>query len=300
MISVIIPIYNSENTIVQCLESIFSKGVDLEIILVNDGSTDGSLLLCQQQKEKYSNIEIITQRNQGVSAARNAGIKKATGEWICFVDSDDCVLPGYFEQFNSLQDMAGIDIVICGYKNKNGVAEEKEYLSGEIVGADELRRNVLGNKEYGGFCWNKFYRKNIIEENHILFDAEIKMCEDVLFTMDYLQYVTKGYLNPQKMYLYNCTEVGTRYSWKKVATAVRAYEKMIDGISVDENSKQIMKYNLAKHCIRTAIKMLKEGEKKEAIKEYIVKIQNGFWDIMLCREIDIKWKVCYIILAIFV
>lgn len=94
-LSIIIPVYNVEGYIKECLESIVHfDDNELEIIIVNDGSTDGSLIICEDYEKKYNNIRVITQKNQGLSGARNTGIKNATGEYILFLDSDDFMEEG--------------------------------------------------------------------------------------------------------------------------------------------------------------------------------------------------------------
>ena len=92
MITIIVPVYNTEQYLRSCLDSLFRQGLnvsDYEIILVNDGLTDKSYEICKEYKERYQNIVLLSQTNQGVSAARNYGLSQAKGEWICFVDSDD-------------------------------------------------------------------------------------------------------------------------------------------------------------------------------------------------------------------
>ena len=98
-ISFIIPIYNSEKYIKRCIDSILKqRGVNIEVILINDGSTDDSEKICYQYCERYKNIRYVKILNSGVSNARNVGIKNAQGDWICFVDADDYLLENSLER----------------------------------------------------------------------------------------------------------------------------------------------------------------------------------------------------------
>ena len=110
-VSIIIPIYNSENYLTDCIESAVSQTYsDIEIILVNDGSTDGSEKICRSYEEKDQRVRLINQSNAGVSAARNAGLDASTGDLIAFIDSDDSVENDYIEYLFDLMDTYGSDM----------------------------------------------------------------------------------------------------------------------------------------------------------------------------------------------
>ena len=121
LISVIVPIYNSEKYLEQCIESIINqKYSNLEIILVNDGSVDGSLKICEKYAKKDNRIKVIDKKNEGVSVARNVGMEVSSGQWISFIDSDDWIDPDMFEKMLAKSKDDDFDVIMCNcYINKN-------------------------------------------------------------------------------------------------------------------------------------------------------------------------------------
>ena len=116
-VSVIVPVYNVEKYVKRAVESIIKQNfTDLEILLVNDGSTDNSLQEINLITEKYKNVKVFTQENQGVSSARNLGIKKAQGDYICFLDADDYLEDGVLNKFYSLCKENDLDVIRGAYK----------------------------------------------------------------------------------------------------------------------------------------------------------------------------------------
>ena len=118
ILSVIVPVFNVEPYLGSCVNSILSQSFeDFELILVNDGSTDGSLLVCKEFELVDSRVKVVDKHNGGVSTARNAGLNKAQGEWICFVDSDDVIDSMYFS--NLISNSNFVDLVLSGIKIKD-------------------------------------------------------------------------------------------------------------------------------------------------------------------------------------
>lgn len=182
VISVIVPTYNSEKTIERCLLSILKQTYEnLEVIVVNDGSSDSTETICEKMASCDSRLKVITIKNSGVSHARNVGIDNATGAFLTFVDSDDYIDS---EMYNTLINMFDdeIDIVHCSYKN---VDELGNVLS--VVGAKEkiikmnhdtgLECMLEGRYFIGGMC-NKLYRSYLFK--NIRLDESIKHNEDIL------------------------------------------------------------------------------------------------------------------------
>ena len=169
-VSVIVPIYNAEKYLAQCIESIIHQTHrDLQILLINDGSTDGSLSIAQEFALRDSRIEIHTQPNQGQGAARNNGMKYATGEWIAFVDADDYIAPNLYSDILSLADRA--EVVLHGYQR---VSSTGEYISQHIP------------QTYFHYTtpWVRIFRREWLLKNALTFPEQ--MCyEDVIFTIDH-------------------------------------------------------------------------------------------------------------------
>ena len=195
LISVIVPVYNGQDYLENCVESIEDQTYDhLEIIIVNDGSTDGTGAVCVKLKEKYDNIYVITMEDEGVSAARNAGIDMAGGGFITFVDADDRLRPKTLEVlYNSILS-AGSDIAGCKFQPFRTQEEWKEQLLSRyrikeptVFGpAEYLKQEVLkGNSR----CWSKLYRRSVIGK--IRFEKGLTIGEDMLFLMELLPFVKR-------------------------------------------------------------------------------------------------------------
>lgn len=184
MISVIVPVYNVEQYLPECIDSITEQTYrNIEIILVNDGSTDSSREIIDQYMQRDNRIKCIDQANSGQAAARNAGLAAATGAYIVFVDSDDYLERCMFEQLMEKMHSSGADIVECGYYEtyeRNGAIQnvpfEKTY--GEKLDPEDiLRANVAG--EISLLIWNKLYKASCVQD--VRFD-ETKKYEDVLWS----------------------------------------------------------------------------------------------------------------------
>lgn len=184
-ISVIIPVYNASRYLPECLESIMAQTFsDIEIICINDGSTDNSLQILQDFRLKDSRIKIIDQKNAGVSAARNAGIKGATGRYIGFVDSDDTVEKNFFETLFVKAQENNADIVFSmGLSPSDTLAPEKIY------GKSAIRSEILPlffKMDIHNAIWNKLYTASIIKDENILFPVGLTHGEDAEFNIQFL------------------------------------------------------------------------------------------------------------------
>ena len=195
LISIIIPVYNAEKFLSHCINSILEQSyINLEIILVNDGSTDNSLSICEYYALKDNRIKVFTQANKGVSSARNLGIEKAQGEWIYFVDSDDLVFDGLFRDFYetiSLNKL--IEVYKFGYIiDDNGRRIIMSNGNSELV--SDLVSMLLNNEKckYFGFLWNMIFKKSILKD--VRFETEISWCEDHIFSY-------RLFLNSKLMYI---------------------------------------------------------------------------------------------------
>lgn len=190
-ISIIVPVYNTERYLSRCIDSILGQSFrDFELLLIDDGSKDGSGAICDEYAVKDARVKVFHQENQGVSVARNVGLENASGEWIYFPDSDDVIMPGALEMMMHMVNER-IDFVMCGYE----VYDEE----GECTYAITTRRQCEMSKEdalmemfastdyrYQGYLWNKLFRASIIRENHLAFVKGIKFNEDRLLDVEYL------------------------------------------------------------------------------------------------------------------
>lgn len=192
-ISIIIPFFNAEKTLKKCVASILNQHEDnLEIILVNDNSTDNSLLIAKQLASKYSSVIVLDAYGRGVSNARNIGLLYSHGDIIGFCDADDTftsnaisIIKNFFIKYPN------IDIVIGGYRtvfNDNGkdiIKETRRLFWPKILGVKQLAKYIiLDNRVMGSVC-NKFYRKELLQD--CLFDYKLSYCEDMHFNIQVLE-----------------------------------------------------------------------------------------------------------------
>ncbi|MEK6485902.1 glycosyltransferase family 2 protein [Myroides odoratimimus] len=192
LVSIIVPIYNGEQFLEECIVSMLNQDyTDYEIILINDGSTDNTEIICNKFKEKDSRIKYFYQENAGVSVARNNGIKEAKGEWLCFVDSDDYLEPCYLSIFLNALDSLDSDVLIVQelFKIINGNKELIKNNAGKIDANDFTTLLEINNVLSIGYSVCKFYKLSIVRQNNIFFDKNIKFAEDLLFMLEYIKYI---------------------------------------------------------------------------------------------------------------
>lgn len=181
MISVIIPVYNAAQYLRACIESVFAQTVtELEIIAINDGSTDESLQILEHLAAQDGRLRVIHQENSGVSAARNRGLEEASGEYIAFVDSDDTLEPDLYETLLGLIRNYDVEIAHCSYNRISGDLVKPIGNSGKryVQNREEALGCFLAGKLYIASCWNKLYARRLFEG--VWFRQDIKMSEDLL------------------------------------------------------------------------------------------------------------------------
>ena len=191
IITVIVPVYKVEDYLDRCVKSIVSQTYkNLDIILVDDGSPDGSPQICDSWAEKDSRIRVIHKANGGVSSARNAGLNAAIGKYVGFVDGDDCVLPDMFEKLISAVQNDGTQLAACGYtlvENKFIPSEDKVISAAQAL---EDMFNIKEHPEFEGFVWNKLFLLDDVKKYGVQFSEELSMCEDTLFNFEYLSHIS--------------------------------------------------------------------------------------------------------------
>lgn len=206
LVSVIVPMYNVERYISKCLDSLCDqKYENIEIIVVDDSSPDGSAEIVKRYMEKDKRIRYIKRENGGLGAARNTGIKASTGEYICFVDSDDWVDSDYISKFVETLEKDKSDVVIANirYVFPDGTERPRTPHINEheiISGREALRREFIG-KQYRCHAPNKFCRRSFFIDNDIWF-PEGKIYEDVFTTYKILLAATQVTLIPDYTYYY--------------------------------------------------------------------------------------------------
>lgn len=182
MISVIIPVYNAEKYLRECVNSVCTQTYsDLQIILVDDGSKDASGAICDALAEKDPRVQVIHQSNQGVSAARNAGLKAATGDLVSFIDADDTLDPDMYEFLVRLMEEHDADISHCAYRHIVGEEVRLVHDTRQVYpqSRNEALQCLVGSRLFVGSLWNKLYRCEVLKG--LRFDEDIKINEDILY-----------------------------------------------------------------------------------------------------------------------
>lgn len=207
LISIIVPIYNVEKYLEECIESLIWQDYEnIEIILVDDGAQDKSPEICNQYSEKYSKITVYHKENGGLSDARNYGIKKANGKYICFVDSDDFVKPDYISSMYNNLKKHNVQISACGYShyysdkkivNKNFQNIEKKYDKDEA----QIYLNLIGY--FNVAAWNKLYNKNLFDDIEF---PKGKKSEDMFIMYKIIEKAGSIYYSSEEKYLYRQRE----------------------------------------------------------------------------------------------
>lgn len=218
-VSIIIPIYNAEKFLIRCIESVQSLQFrDFELLLVDDGSSDNSLKICNKFASSDCRLRVFHKANGGVSSARNMGLEKATGRWITFIDSDDYVSKDYFPQF--LKTYEG-DIVFSQIPDaielgRLSVSDPKEFISA-----------ALGNPaQYGP--WAKFFRRDIITRNNIRFTEGITFGEDLIFNLQYYKYVMNLCISNKGFYYYEAPKAGAIwYKYRVTFESLQNYSSVL-------------------------------------------------------------------------
>ena len=201
-ISVIVPVYDVENYLEKCVESIQNQSVsDIEIILIDDGSKDRSGEICDMLMLQDHRIKVIHQSNQGVSAARNAGIDAAAGKYLAFIDADDYIEPQMLKKLYTIAEKYSADVVACGaflYDHQSrkylpGLTAKGAYNHRQLMESVFLLPNPLG-----GCIWNKLFRRDVLGD--VRYPVGVSMAEDRIFLYEFYLKAKRGYKIPNPYY----------------------------------------------------------------------------------------------------
>lgn len=236
LISVIVPVYNVEKYLSKSIDSIINQTYScIEIILVDDGSTDKSGQICDELGMKDNRIRTIHKKNGGVSSARNRGIDEAKGQYIVFVDADDWVEEKYIEYLARLITEDNVQLGMVGYVKRRNITD---VLSDECINNKKIEINreealnlILANEENLGYIWNKIYFKKIIVENQIRYNENILLWEDLLFCCEYISKVQNISFFNAKLYNY--------YEREGSAVNTNSLEKELSKVYAAEHIKKV-------------------------------------------------------------
>lgn len=208
LVSIIIPVYNVDNYVSSCIKSTISQTYEnIEVLLIDDGSTDSSGNICDEFSIFDSRVRVIHKPNGGVSSARNYGLREAKGKYIGFVDGDDYIAPDMFSKLVELIEFKNADISICGHLKEMKNKEWKSYWNSEVVcdfSSKEMLSNLLTNHFFTCSVCTMLFRKDII--GNIRFDTTKKHNEDLLFLYEVMKRSSKAAFTSEPYYYYRTNE----------------------------------------------------------------------------------------------
>lgn len=297
MISIIIPCYNSEKCLKDCIESVIAqKYTDFECLLVDDGSTDKTCEICSNYANMDRRIKYFKKENQGVSATRNYGIKKASGACCVFLDSDDTLSELFLDEL--IKQYNDETLPICGVtfvdndktyvkKFSAKIEETKDILSNFSDYREMVESDIIFNS-----IWNKMYNLELIKEKGLMFEESLSMAEDFLFNMQYL--VNIKYINLLEPILYNHITNTTgicSQSDNRVIQYMNNEFYVLDKIKELLQEKDISEKELSKYkrelCIKYGVRIYRFVSNNDDVKSAVkfVGLKYSFADIFKERQI---------------
>lgn len=263
-VSIIIPVYNVEKYLERCINSLRKQTLeDLEIILVDDSSTDSSLQICEKFAVEDSRIKVIHKANEGAGMARNAALSVATGEYIGFVDSDDYVEPDMFKSLYEIAEKYSSDLVMSGviFVDGNMFSQEGDHIRKAYFEKDthfeteedlkKLRMGIIGalpedtdDSKYGMSIWKNLFRHDIIKQNNLVFESEREMLsEDALFMIDFISCIKRATGINETFYNYcrNGNSISKSYKKDKFEKSLVFVKEVEKRFKRDINSQE---YNI--------------------------------------------------------
>ena len=218
-VSVIIPVYNTEKYISACLDSILSQSkVSIEIIIIDDGSTDSSASICDKYAQKYDNIKTLHIENSGPATAKNKGIKLAQGNYIALTDSDDRMEPLMLHKMVNAGTKHNADIICCNYKQ----IDEKGHISHlnstnmqYVLDHEEGLIHFFSKNKIYSQCWTKLYKRKMLTDYQINNDPGLRTDEDFIFNIKAFTHALKTVIVDEPLYVYTHRENSLAHAYFK-------------------------------------------------------------------------------------
>ena len=280
-ISVIVPVFNVEKYLHRCIKSIYNQSYsNLEIILINDGSTDNSGKICDELASEDTRIIVIHKENEGSSCARNAGLDIATGTYISFIDSDDYIQLSMYELM--LNKMLQYDLEIIEINDQYSISKSEEFFLEDII---SCTIRILSNTNFA--VWRRLYKKSLIKD--MRFIPHI-IHQDVFFTMDVLKKVSKyGFLN-KSLYHYNTDNesiIRSKYSLEKITIGIRATEYIMNN-SVQHPKVRVAIHNYVRAYYTDHYFLLSRNTHIDPNKDFRKKLKKDIKNVTKIKNISLR------------
>lgn len=267
-LSIIIPVFNAEAYLEECLASVVGQVFDnIELICVNDGSTDNSLSILEEWSIKDNRIRIVTQTNSGPSAARNRGLNVAQGDYVTFVDADDMVRSDIYSSSMDVISNNDLDVYSFGIESfPNGNAKKNSFPTGIVMDYKQMFASNPHIQSENALCYSVrfIFRTSIIKDNHLQFDEKIFFGEDMLFNIDVVCHSQRIMVSQQPLYLYRKNEnsaMSKPFKPHLEDSLVKAYNLKMEQIRkyhLDEKSNY--REDIAEYYIKEFLPMLINNE----------------------------------------
>ena len=295
MISIIVPIYNGSNVIVRCLKSILNQSYkDLEIVLVNDGSTDNSLEILKEYRKIDKRIILINQINKGVAAARNTGLKNCTGDYFLFVDADDWIENDMIEKMMSLL-KEDTDIVFCNSDHAEKKDDVKKINCPRIEewNAKKQQLEFMKHQRMTGMLWNKLIRRELT--NGIFFNEETGYGEDAEFLWEILKKSKQMIVTDEILYhhVLDTNSISHQTFNEKKYSAIPMWEKILKEVEIDfPNLKDLAVERLMCAAVFSLYEIKKCKYSNKAKIKHLKSITRKYIRIFIkSKNISIKFKL---------
>ena len=273
------PIYNSGKTVKKIIGQVLSQGEqNVELILIDDGSTDDSPKIIDEIAKSDERVKTITQQNTGPAGARNAGIKKASGKYIMFLDSDDDIDPSLIEKMSATAQNNGLDMVICGWYEVSATGKKPLNFPATTIDSREqdLREYVVHSLGENGLfygIWNKIYRSDVIKKNMLAFRNDLNFGEDLVFNLDYLQHINRIGIINESLYYYSVDSTGSVFAESSTDYSMRIknnqeLDKFI-GLPASVKLADLAIWVKIKWFVQYALTTLRSSKDKEEQNEQI-------------------------------
>lgn len=241
-ISIIVPVYNAERKIVRCIESILAQTyINFELLLINDGSKDSSEHICKEYALKDKRILVFSKNNGGVSSARNVGIKKSSGEWITFCDSDDYVNPNYLQLYVNMMS-SNADLLSQGFISPNWKGKEPKIIAEDdfFITKHLFLPYLLNMYESSqlGFVWCKAFRRDLLQKECLKFNEGIFFMEDLDFILRYCM-LSKYIVNTScYSYVYEFSSKGKKFGKQDVVSLILSFFNFFKTLDKDNKNEE--------------------------------------------------------------
>ena len=301
-VSVIIPIYNSQKNLKECLNSVINQTLkDIEIICIDDGSTDKSLKITKDFAKNDNRIIILTQQNKGAGSARNLGIEKASGDYLAFLDSDDFYDISFLEKMHTKITKTNSDIICCGINTYNNKKKKIKKIT-NCPNPDYLpNKDIFSYKDiplyifntFKSWCWNKLFKRSFIVDKKIKFQ-ELQRTNDLLFTYSAIIQAEKITVLTQNLVFYRINQKNNLQATNHLHPydfykAYRALRQLLIKLELYEETKQSF-INMVINGFLYNIESIKNKKIKIKLKNFFLTKINKYKEIDNIKQLEIYNK----------